>query len=514
MSEVEIEINDALKDLAIERKVLGTMLFNYEFYQFSTPDLSVDIFFAELHQEFYAMLSFIYEEEGFFDIDRVHAQIKFEKKTEIFPDEFINNLLCDFDPNNFHSYCKLLKAYYLRRELLTIGSEILVGVNEGEKSPHDLYDKTLIDLNKISEKASRIKIITGYQGTKEYENMSPIQRKSTGLALVDYKFNGGVVDTDLVVIGARPGMGKTALICSASYNIAKTGGNVLIFSLEMSYLQIFMRQLSIHTNETYRNIESKNYEAPDDFSDKFKDFKDKIAGQIYYCDFSNLTFNQIVNEVKRLSRTIKFEAIYVDYIQKTLGENNQQLRIPTTNAIQAYKRCAKDTKIPFYVLSQLTRAVDDRPDPKPQQHDLMESGGIEAEADRILLLYRPIYYAQRREDQKFKIELINGQEQSTENWGQVIITKDRHDGGTGELWMPFEGRRMYWCDYEHQMGKNNRNERNPARYPIIVQIDEKDKEPIAPKNVQENLNVPQGNDSPTEFKSNNFDEDEVVDAPF
>jgi replicative DNA helicase len=495
----EFEKLDALYDLALERSVLGTILTDYVFFQTSSADLSSETFHDETHAKLYTLMRFVYDEDGVFNFERIQAEIRFQKKEDEFDDIFLHELVLEANLINFDSYCKYLISYYLRRQELTLGDFIIASAKDPQLNPYDVYDEILQKLSQISEKASRIKVISALKGGIEYKNMPPIKRKSTGLALIDAAFNGGVFDTDLIVIGARPAMGKTALICSASYNIASQGGKVLIFTLEMTFLQIYMRQIGIHTNNSYSKIAAKKFDDEEKFWSDFDDFQDNISKNIYYIDHSGMNYKQIIQEIKRLSKQIDFDAIYIDYLQKSLEGKNQNIRIDATSAIQAYKTCAKDIKVPHYVLSQLKREVDQRSDPRPMDSDLMESGMIEAESDRVLMLYRPYaYYKKKKCDPKFLVDVINGHEQNTENWGQILIQKDRHDGATGDIWNPFDAQRMYWCDYESQVGGNHKRELNPARFEIA------ENQNVAPIKKIDNI-APQ---PPTD------DFDDIVEPPF
>jgi replicative DNA helicase len=459
------QIDQSLFDLKIEQSVLGTFLINSVYFQISLADLSGENFSLEKHQKFYDLLRFIQDEEGKFDLNRVFAEIRFQRKEEEFSYSFIADLVGDADIDNLGEYCKLLKAYYLRRSMNLLGNKLVDESKEGEINPYDLYNESMSALFKISEQASRIKVITAVKGLMEYITLEPKERKSTGFDLLDNTFNGGVFETDLITIGARPAMGKTAFICSASYNLASRGKNVLIFSLEMNYEQIYMRHLAMHTKETFASVNSKKFNNHDVFWSKFKEFEERIAPHIFYIDKSGMTYTQIINEIKRLCKQHQFDAIYIDYLQKTLGEATSNVRIEVTNAVQSIKSCAKEVKTPIFLLSQLKREVDDRAIPRPKDNDLMESGMIEAESDRVLLLYRPFPYVKKKGDNKFLTEMINGLEQPTNNWGEVIVDKDRHDGGNGGIWMPFDGRTMYWCNYESEITSDYPNQNgNRQRY--------------------------------------------------
>jgi replicative DNA helicase len=451
MSQKE-ELDQSLFDLKLEQSVLGTFLVNSVYFQISLADISGEVFCLENHQNFYDLLRFVYDEEGKFDLNRILAEIRFQKKEEEFSNSFIAELFGEADIDNLSDFCKILKAYYLRRSMNLLGNKLLEESKDGEVNPYDLYEESVTALSRVSEQASRIKVITAVKGLKEYITLEPKERKSSGFELLDSRFYGGFFESDLIVIGARPAMGKTAFICSGSYNLASKGKNVLIFSLEMNYEQIYMRHLAMHTKETFASVNSKRFLNQDSFWARFKEFEEKIAPHIFYIDKSGMTYNQIINEIKRLCKQHQFDAIYIDYLQKTLGEASSNVRIEVTNAVQSIKSCAKEVKTPIYLLSQLARKVDDRTIPKPTYADLMESGMIEAEADRVLLLYRPYaYYKVGEGKERFLTDMINGIEQPTQNWGEVIIAKDRHDGVNDGVWMPFDGRRMYWCNFESEI---------------------------------------------------------------
>jgi len=207
------QIDQSLFDLKLEQSVLGTFLINSVYFQISLADISGEVFCLEKNQNFYDLLRFVYDEEGKFDLNRIFAEIRFQKKEEEFSNAFIAEIFGEADIDNLHDFCKILKAYYLRRSMNLLGNKLLEESKDGEVNPYDLYEESVTALSRVSEQASRIKVITAVKGLMEYITLEPKDRKSTGLDLLDARFNGGVFETDLVTIGARPAMGKTAFIC-------------------------------------------------------------------------------------------------------------------------------------------------------------------------------------------------------------------------------------------------------------------------------------------------------------
>lgn len=457
---------EVLCNLQLEKAILGSLISDYNLLHQAGHDIERDSFFLELHREFYEFICFLLTEDGRYDVNSIIANRDYQELTLKFNNAFLTDCVAEASIINFENNVKLFKAYYLRRQLHTIGYDLVKDTSKGDNNPYKTYEELTMTLADLSRAAGTIQIVNAAKGLDEYEKMPPKKMKSTGFAKLDANWNGGVYDTDLITIGARSGMGKTAFICSGSYNLACKGKNSIIFSLEMSYEQLYCRQLSIHTGETYNNIMQKTFANTDLFWERYFDFKENIAPHIYYVDKSGMTYGEIVMEVKRLARQFEIEAVYVDYLQKSIGEATNLIRNQVINAVVALKNCAKEFGVPMYVLSQMKRDDDNKGNPAPNKTQIIESGKIEDESDRIILLYRPYYYYAQRlskgiNDESLLMQYIDGEEQSTQDWGQVLFEKDRHGGDyKNDIWMPFDGHTMRWCDSKGQLTKLlNQNQR-------------------------------------------------------
>jgi len=219
------------------------------------------------------------------------------------------------------------------------------------------------------------------------------------------KLLGGMQDSDLLVLAARPSMGKTALALNIALNVAEdfnksaNGKSVAFFSLEMSREQIMNRLFSIKTGMNSINIRNGNFD--DIEAQNLQQQSDHIAQlPIYINDTSAITIGALRTHVRRLKRHHNLGFIVIDYLQliKGISKGNQFNRVQEVGEISVgLKAIAKDLNIPVLALSQLSRALEIREDKRPQLSDLRESGNIEQDADVVMFIYREEYYLDRKE---------------------------------------------------------------------------------------------------------------------
>ena len=270
---------------------------------------------------------------------------------------------------------------------------------------HMIYDKdgfnTIGEIIEETEKPVGISFTTGFY---DYD-----------------KRMGGLTGADLIVIGARPSMGKTALAMSIMLSMMKAGIRVGFFSLEMSLKQIGQRLISMHSEIPHESIKLKTIPEQDLYR-----YKETIAElrktNIMINDKCGLNVYEIKSQVRQLFNEGKIDIVFIDYLQLIYGTGTEPSREREVNFIvQELKNLAKELDIPIVLLSQLNRATESRANNKPKLSDLRESGSIEQVADVVILLYREYYYTQ-------KMEHID------ENY--MLIEKNRN-GPTGSVKMIF-----------------------------------------------------------------------------
>ncbi|MEH3108383.1 MAG: replicative DNA helicase [Sphingomonas fennica] len=294
---------------------------------------------------------------------------------------------------------------------------------------------------------------------------------TTGLDGLNAKI-GGLHRSDLVILAGRPGMGKTALATNIAFNAAQrfvrdkedgieeaksVGAPVAFFSLEMSADQLATRILSEQSGISSENLRMGKI-SQQDFRNLARAAADLETLPLYIDDTPGLTIAALRTRARRLKRQRGIGMVVVDYLQllSGSGRSSEANRVQEISEIsRGLKQLAKELHVPVLALSQLSRAVEQREDKRPQLSDLRESGSIEQDADIVLFVYREEYYVQSREPKR----PIEGDDAKTfeahEQWArdmerafgvaETIVAKQRH-GATGKVKMKFESRVTRFSD--------------------------------------------------------------------
>jgi replicative DNA helicase len=301
----------------------------------------------------------------------------------------------------------------------------------------------------IADPKSVMQMITEVENAKKSKESNELVGIPSGFTALD-RITGGFRETDLIIIAARPGMGKTAFIAS----MMKSQGvdfkhPVGMFSLEMAWSQIGIRMLSMMSEVSVSHLRNGTI---GDF--EFKQLMSKTTymqdKHIYVNDSAALTITQIRTEAIKMKQRYGIKILYVDYMQLASGSQDKgaksQNREQEIAAIsRGLKGLAKDLKIPVIALSQLSRAVETRGgDKRPVLSDLRESGSIEQDADMVMFLYRPEYYGFTQDEAG----------NSVAGLGEVIIAKNRH-GALDDVNLRFIGKYTKWDEQEPVMATDS-----------------------------------------------------------
>ena len=368
----------------------------------------------------------------------------------------------------FFSPSKLIYDLYVKRELIKISENIidtakLNDLDNDGKSIIENFEKSLFDLaEKGSFSSSLVKFDEAMKMTIEmasnaHKNEEGIVGVPTGLTELDSRL-GGLHKQDLVIIAGRPSMGKTALATNIAFhaakNIEKKGSKstVAFFSLEMSSEQLSTRILSeqarIRSNDIRRGKVSEK-----EFEQFIETSKNIFELPLYIDETPAITIAAISNRSRRIKRLFGLELIVVDYIQlmKSTGKKEYNRVQEISEITQGLKALAKELDVPVLALSQLSRAVEQRDDKKPQLADLRESGSIEQDADVVMFVYRAAYYLERKEPTLGSIEHAEWQQKMDEisSLAEIMISKQRH-GPTGNIKVEFEAMYTKFKDLENK----------------------------------------------------------------
>ena len=365
-------------------------------------------------------------------------------------------------------YANIVHEMHIRRELIKISETVLNEASNSEVSSSgekiiENAEKFLFDLaerghfNQSFLKFEKALSQTIEMAKKAFKNEEGIVGVPTGLTDLDSRL-GGLHKQDLVIIAGRPSMGKTALATNIAFhaakNIEKKGSKstVAFFSLEMSSEQLATRILSeqsrIKSNDIRRGKVSEK--EMEDFIETSKNIFDL---PLYIDETPAITIAAISNRARRIKRLFGLDLIVVDYIQlMRSGSGKYDGRVQEISEItQGLKALAKELDVPVLALSQLSRAVEQRDDKKPQLEDLRESGSIEQDADVVMFVYREAYYLERKEPTLGSIEHAEWQQKMDEvsRLAEIIIGKQRH-GPTGNVKVEFEAMYTKFKDLENK----------------------------------------------------------------
>lgn len=339
--------------------------------------------------------------------------------------------LAAFVPTSAHitKYAQIVKEKAILRELIATCHEIVRKCQESDKDVEELLDEAERQIFAISEKRTR----TDFSPSRELVKMAVAQLESlsqkrqliTGLPTGFYDFDmmtAGLQPSDLIIVAARPSMGKTAFVLNIALNVAlEEGKSVAIFSLEMSKEQLAMRMLSTVAKVDFRKLKTGNI-SRDEWR-RIVDAADELSeAPIYIDDTPAMSVLEMRAKARRLQADKGLDLLIVDYLQLMRGRGRVESRQQEISEIsRSLKGLAKELNVPVIAVSQLSRAVEARSDKRPQLSDLRESGAIEQDADVVVFIYRDEVYNRNT---------------SEPNVAEIIIGKQRN-GPTGTVKLVF-----------------------------------------------------------------------------
>lgn len=329
---------------------------------------------------------------------------------------------------NVGAYAKIVREKYYLRSLITVSREIIASAEDESEDVQTVVDSAeqkIYDIrqDRADDGLRHIKdvLIETYDrlGRISSEDKEKYLGLPTGFSEIDRCITG-LNPSDLVLIAARPAMGKSAFALNIAQHVAAEGGRVAFFSLEMSREQNVERMLSAQSRIENQNLRSGELK-PDDWI-KLAEAADTLSKyQIYFDDTAGITVPEIKARCRRL-RSV--DLVVIDYLQLMSSGRRIENRVQEVSEMtRGLKIMAKDLNVPVITLSQLSRGTEQRNGHRPQLSDLRESGSIEQDADIVMFLYRDDYYEQTGENH---------------NQATCIIGKNRH-GATGDVELHWDG---------------------------------------------------------------------------
>jgi len=457
-------------NIEAEQALLGVILVNNTAYERVSGFLTQDHFYEPLHGRIFEAARILIDRhqtatpvtlKNFFEED--------EALQEIGGTEYLARLAASaITVINAESYGTLIYDLALRRELISIGEDV---VNNAYDSPLDMRPMEQVEqaegqLYKLAEDGKHEggfisfgSSLTTAIGTIEsaYKREGKLTGVATGMDALD-QLLGGLHKSDLIILAGRPSMGKTALATNIAFNAAKAratarrkddedtddspvdGAVVGFFSLEMSAEQLATRILSEQSEMPSEHLRRGQLDD-NSFLKLVRASQDLENIPLFIDDTPALTIDALRSRARRLKRQHKLSFVIVDYLQLLRASNQRRNdnRVQEVSEItQGLKALAKELDVPVLALSQLSRAVEQREDKRPQLADLRESGSIEQDADVVMFVFRQEYYHERAEPTPDTPEHAEWQEMGEKLHGKadVIIGKQRH-GPTGTAHLQF-----------------------------------------------------------------------------
>ena len=453
-------VKDSFKELPnnieAEQAVLGSILVSNEMFDEINTIISNRNFYDPMHQKIFSAIENLIYKGMLANPITLKNFFENEKDDLNIPEYLVKITKFSTSSRQTIEYSKIIYDMFVRRELIkisenTIDSAKLNDLNVSGKNIIENSERLLFDLaEKGSFNSSLIKFdeamkLTIEMASKAYKNEEGIVGVPTGLRDLDDRL-GALHNSDLIIIPGRPSMGKTALATNIAFNAAQkllekgTKSTIAFFSLEMSSEQLSTRILAEQSRIKSNDI--RRGKISDEQFDKFIETSKNISELPLYIDETPaISIAALSNRARRIKRLFGLEMVVVDYIQLMKASlNNRDGRVQEISEItQGLKAIAKELAVPVVALSQLSRAVEQRDDHKPQLSDLRESGSIEQDADVVMFVYRAAYYLERKEPQTATVEHAEWQAKMGEiaNLAQLIIAKQRH-GPTGNIELEFE----------------------------------------------------------------------------
>ncbi len=455
-----------------EQGLLGALLVDNRAYEKISDLLRAEHFYMPVHQRIFTAISQF--------IDRGQTASPVTLKSYFEKDEDLTDLgggayLADLAGSiisviNTQDYAQTIYELYLRRELVSLGEDIVNEAHEHklESAAMDTVEMAESKLFSLAESGEtgggftslRNSVLVSIEiAEKAFKTKGHVTGTTTGLRDMDKQL-GGLHPSDLLILAGRPSMGKTALATNIAFNTArayaksggKEGARVGFFSLEMSADQLATRILSDCANISGHAIKQGDIKQ-DDFQKFVKASQELSQVPLYIDDTPALTIGAVRTRARRLKRQHGLDFLIIDYLQLLRGTGSRQSeanRVQEVSEItRGLKAIAKELNIPVLALSQLSRAVEQREDKRPMLSDLRESGSIEQDADIVMFVYREEYYLHRAEPDIGTEKHMQWQEKCERalNIGECIIAKARH-GPIGTVRMHFNGHVTRFSDLD------------------------------------------------------------------
>ncbi|WP_174615197.1 replicative DNA helicase [Virgibacillus ihumii] len=432
-------------NIEAEQAVIGAVFLEPEALSSAAESLMPEDFYRASHQRIFDAMLKLTDRGEPIDLVTVTTSLSNEKKLdEVGGVQYLSDLAGSVPTAaNIEYYSKIVEEKALLRRLIRTATDIVTSGFDTEDDVEDVLNEAEKNILEVSGRKN-----TGaFKSIKDvlidvYDNIEQLQHHDadvtgipTGYRDLD-RLTSGFQRNDLIIVAARPSVGKTAFALNIAQNVAiNTDENVAIFSLEMGADQLVSRMLCAEGNIDAQRLRTGRLEA-DDWSKLTMAMGSLSNAGIYIDDSPGIRVSEIRSKCRRLKQEHGLGMILIDYLQLIQGsgnsrENRQQ---EVSEISRALKALARELNVPLIALSQLSRGVESRQDKRPMMSDLRESGSIEQDADIVGFLYRDDYYDQESEKQ---------------NIIEIIISKQRN-GPVGNVELAFVKEYNKFVDLDHR----------------------------------------------------------------
>lgn len=426
-----------------EQSVLGAILIDKDAISIVSETLQPVHFYNDLHAEIYDVMIKLSEERKPIDILTVTTNLKKKKRNEKVDSSYLTELV-NIVPTaaNVETYAHLVKEAATKRALIHAGNEIAELAYNEDKVVKEVLDKAESSVFSISQGH----IIRGFLPIKDtlaesFDRIDELHKKGAGLRGIPTGFTSldntlsGMQKANLLILAARPGQGKTALVINIAQHIAvKEKIPVGVFSLEMSKEELVDRLLVSQADVDAWRLKTGRL-SEDDFT-KLSEAMGQLAdAPIFIDDTPGISITEMRSKARRLQLEHNIGLIIVDYLQLVDPGRRYDNRVQEVSIVsQSLKNLARELHIPVLSASQLSRAVEHRGEKRPQLADLRESGAIEQDADVVMFIYRP------------------DSEITSPNIPTKLLIAKHRNGPTGEIDLLFRGDRIRFYNVEQHHG--------------------------------------------------------------
>jgi len=415
----------------LEEAVLGAIMLEKNAMDEIADLIKPDVFYVDAHSRIFNACYYLYKKRMPIDILTITNRLKETAELEIIGGAYYVSKLTNrvASSANIQFHARIVFQKYMQRKLIEVST---IAIRDAFEDTIDVIDtmdtleNALMQLNQSAATGKNLMQIKDiWNEFRERNTMLLLNEGVSGVPTGHIELDrvtGGWQPTDLIILAARPGMGKTAFVLDAARETA-TRHNVpiIFFSLEMSILQLVTRLVSQETDTDIYKLNKQGVEVNELI--RIEDSMSKLFdAPLYIDDTPALSITQLRSKVRKAKKELNIELIIIDYLQlMTVGGNenggrygNREQEISTIS--RSIKQLAKELDIPIIALAQLNRAVDTRGDKRPKLGDLRESGAIEQDADVVSFIHRPAYYGE--------MAYANGE--STIGRAELIIAKHRN----------------------------------------------------------------------------------------